>query len=77
MDKKKAGNTVFIVSLVIVAVMAIWSVVFNDSFTVVSNAAFKMSAGHVGPPASFLLSTIANGTLLNVSIKAFLLPGFA
>ena len=39
MDKKKAGNTVFIVSLVIVAVMAIWSVVFNDSFTVVSNAA--------------------------------------
>ena len=41
MDKKKAGNTVFIVSLVIVAVMAIWSVVFNDSFTVVSNAAFN------------------------------------
>lgn len=40
MDKKKAKNTVFYVSLVLIAVMAIWSVALNDSFTAVSNAAF-------------------------------------
>lgn len=42
MDNKKMGkNAVFYISLVLIAVMAIWSVVFNDSFTVVSNAAFN------------------------------------
>ena len=41
MDKKKAGNAVFYISLVIIAIMAVWSVVFNESFTVVSNAAFN------------------------------------
>lgn len=40
MDKKKTGNVVFYVSLVLIAVMAVWSVAFNDSFTAVSNAAF-------------------------------------
>lgn len=40
MDKNKSGNTVFYISLIIVAMMAIWSVALNDSFTVVSNAAF-------------------------------------
>ncbi len=39
MENKKE-NIVFYVSLVLVAVMAVWSVAFNDSFTVVSNAAF-------------------------------------
>lgn len=41
MKKSKAGNTVFIVSLVLIAVMAVWSVAFNESFTKVSNAAFQ------------------------------------
>lgn len=40
MDKKKKGNVVFYVSLILIAVMALWSVAFNDSFTAVSNAAF-------------------------------------
>lgn len=40
MEKKKTGNVVFYVSLVLIVVMAVWSVAFNDSFTVVSNAAF-------------------------------------
>lgn len=40
MDKKKTGNIVFYVSLLLVVAMALWSVVFNDSFTVVSNAVF-------------------------------------
>ncbi len=40
MEKKKTGNVVFLVSLILIAVMALWSVVFNDSFTAVSNAAF-------------------------------------
>lgn len=40
MDKKKTGNVVFYVSLVLIAVMAVWSVAFNDSFTAVSNAVF-------------------------------------
>lgn len=40
MKKSKGGNTVFVVSLVLIAVMAVWSVALNDSFTKVSNAAF-------------------------------------
>lgn len=40
MNKKKTGNTVFYVSLTLIAVMAVWSVAFNESFTTVSNAAF-------------------------------------
>lgn len=40
MGKKKKENMVFYISLIIVAVMAVWSVALNDSFTVVSNAAF-------------------------------------
>ncbi len=39
MEKKKE-NMVFYISLVLIAIMAIWSVVLNDSFTIVSNAAF-------------------------------------
>lgn len=41
MKKSKAGNKVFFISLVLVAVMAIWSVALNESFTKVSNAAFQ------------------------------------
>lgn len=40
MRDKKTGNVVFYVSLVLIAVIAIWSVAFNKSFTVVSNAVF-------------------------------------
>lgn len=40
MEKKKV-NLVFIISLVICAVIAVWAVALNDSFTVVSNAMFS------------------------------------
>ena len=40
MKKSKAGSAVFVVSLVLIAIMAIWSVALNESFTKVSNAAF-------------------------------------
>ena len=40
MGEKKGKNTVFYVSLIIVGIIAVWSVAFNDSFTVVANAAF-------------------------------------
>lgn len=40
MKDKKTGNSVFYVSLVLIAVIAVWSVAFNESFTVVSNAVF-------------------------------------
>ena len=39
-EKSKAGSAVFVVSLVLIAIMAIWSVALNESFTKVSNAAF-------------------------------------
>ena len=42
MGEKKGKNTVFYVSLIIVGIIAVWSVAFNDSFTVVANAAFKV-----------------------------------
>ena len=42
MGEKKGENTVFYVSLIIVGIIAVWSVAFNDSFTVVANAAFKV-----------------------------------
>ena len=42
MGEKKGRNTVFYVSLIIVGIIAVWSVAFNDSFTVVANAAFKV-----------------------------------
>ena len=41
MGDKKGKNTVFIASLIIVGIIAVWSVAFNDSFTVVANAAFS------------------------------------
>lgn len=42
MDKKNNGSkTVFYVSLILVAAIAIWSVAFNDSFTVAANAVFS------------------------------------
>lgn len=40
MEKKKTGNAVFFISLILIAIMAVWSVAFNKSFTAVSNAAF-------------------------------------
>lgn len=39
--KKKSVNLVFIISLVICAVIAVWAVALNDSFTIVSNALFS------------------------------------
>lgn len=42
MGEKKGKNTVFYVSLIILGIIAVWSVAFNDSFTVVANAAFKV-----------------------------------
>ena len=42
MGETKGKNTVFYVSLIIVGIIAVWSVAFNDSFTVVANAAFKV-----------------------------------
>ena len=45
MGEKKGKNTVFYVSLIIVGIIAVWSVAFNDSFTVVANAAFKVLTG--------------------------------
>lgn len=39
-EKKETKKFVFYISLIIIAVMAVWSVAFNDSFTAVSNAAF-------------------------------------
>ena len=39
-EKKETKKIVFYISLIIIAVMAVWSVAFNDSFTAVSNAAF-------------------------------------
>ena len=42
MGEKKGKNTVFYVSLIIVGIIAVWSVAFNDSFTVEANAAFKV-----------------------------------
>lgn len=48
MKEKKAGNIVFGVSLVLIAVMAVWSVAFNDSFTQVSNAAFAFLTTDLG-----------------------------
>lgn len=38
MEKKKGSNVVFIVSLIINVAVAIWAVVFKDSFAVASNA---------------------------------------
>ena len=40
MKEKESGNLVFYVSLILVAVMAVWSVVLNESFTIVSNVAY-------------------------------------
>lgn len=39
-DKKGTKKYVFYTSLVLIAVMAVWSVAFNESFTAVSDAAF-------------------------------------
>lgn len=38
---EKKNNIVFYVSLVLIGIMAIWSVALNDSFTVVANAVFS------------------------------------
>lgn len=48
MEKKKTGNIVFYVSLILIAVMAVWSVAFNSSFTAVSNAAFTFLTTEFG-----------------------------
>ena len=41
MKKSKAGSAVFVVSLVLIAIMAIWSVALNESFTKVSNVSAR------------------------------------
>lgn len=48
MGKNKAGKNVFYISLVLIAIMAIWSVAFNESFIKVSNAAFAFFTGGFG-----------------------------
>ena len=48
MDNKKKGNSVFYISLTLIAIMAIWSVAFNKSFTTVSNAAFQFLTNDFG-----------------------------
>ncbi|SHK36036.1 BCCT family transporter [Hespellia stercorisuis] len=40
MEKKNTSKSVFYISLVLVAIIAVWSVAFNESFTKVSNAAY-------------------------------------
>ena len=40
MEKRKQKNSVFYISLILIAIMAVWSVAFNESFTKVSDAAF-------------------------------------
>lgn len=39
-DNKETKKYVFYISLILIAIMAVWSVAFNESFTAVSNAAF-------------------------------------
>lgn len=46
--EKKEDNTVFYVSLVLVAVIAVWSVAFNGSFTNVSNLCFDFLTNDFG-----------------------------
>lgn len=48
MNNKKPDNIVFYVSLVMVAAIAIWSVAFNASFTVVSDAVFAFLTNDFG-----------------------------
>ena len=40
MEKRKQKNSVFYISLILIAIMAVWSVAFNESFTKVSDVAF-------------------------------------
>ncbi len=40
MNKKELSNPVFIISLIIVGAMAIWSVAGNESFAAVANICF-------------------------------------
>ena len=47
MDKKQR-NDVFIISLVICVAIAVWAVVFNDNFTLVSNAMFAFFTNDFG-----------------------------
>ncbi len=47
MEKKK-NNTVFYASLILITIMAVWSVAFNESFTVVSNMAYQFLTTEFG-----------------------------
>ena len=64
MGEKKGKNTVFYVSLIIVGIIAVWSVAFNDSFTVVANAAFKVLTTDFG--WLYLVSMIYSLALLYI-----------
>ena len=44
----KDKNQVFVVSLAITIIMAIWAVAFNANFTVVSNAAYSFLTNNFG-----------------------------
>ena len=46
--KDKKANPVFYISLALITIMALWSVVFNESFTAISNAAFKFLTTDLG-----------------------------
>lgn len=48
MDKKNSSKAVFYISLVLVAIIAVWSVAFNESFTAVSNAAYALFTNDFG-----------------------------
>ena len=47
-EKKKNNNLVFYVSLLLTGGIAIWAVVFNESFTVVSNAVYAFLTKQFG-----------------------------
>lgn len=48
MEKKKNNNIVFYISLALCAFIAIWAVMFNDSFTVVSDGIFSFLTVNFG-----------------------------
>ncbi len=56
MKKDTKFNPVFVISLILIAVMAIWSVAFNENFTMVANATFAVLTGDFG--WLFLLSAM-------------------
>lgn len=48
MEKKEASKHVFYISLILVAIVAVWSVVFNENFTKVSNVLYGFFTNDFG-----------------------------